>query len=55
MINIYDEIYDLPTVVNLSRLSYLIFRENFIIFYYKTIASLSSIEEPNNLEKGYGM
>jgi hypothetical protein len=54
MINIYDEIYDLPTVVNLSRLSYLIVRENFIIFYYKT-SPLSSIEEPNNLEKGYGM
>jgi hypothetical protein len=37
--------YDLPIVVNLSRLSYLIVGENLIIFNTK------SIEESNNLEE----
>ena len=37
--------YDLPTVVTLSRLSYLIVGENLIIFLLQNRSLFSSIEE----------
>ena len=43
--------YDLPTVVTLSRLSYLIVGENLIIFLLQNRSLFSSIEESNNLEE----